>query len=339
MEGGEAKRSRDEAVRAWRELTGGPEVRDHARPTLVAISGGADSSALLISLASAEGAKIVAAYIGHGLRSADEDRADVEAVTSLCERLGVPMIERHIRVDRSENLESSAREERYRALEQIAVSQGCRYVATGHHSGDQLETMLMALTRGAGLAGLVGMVPSRDLGQGVRLIRPMLGLDRVACEQICNAYGYGPRHDPTNDDLSRRRAWLRAVVAPIIENTPGLGSRLSTTSRLLRDAQEVVAMRVEALVDRAEVSPGSVSIPVGLLEGETGLVVGGVLRRLACTISPEGSDQRGWKHLRPIIAAIQSGDGLERRFDLCGMSVHVVDKHIVIRRSPIAKEL
>jgi len=329
---GGAKRFREEAIRAWRELTGGAEVRDLARPTLVAVSGGADSSALLISLAEVAGARIVAATIGHGLRPAEEDLADIESVRALSAELGVRCIARPISVDRLTNLEASARLGRYDALVDLAQETGCRYIATGHHGGDQLETMLMNLTRGSALCGLAGMSPSRPLGQGVALIRPMLGLTRDACEQICGAFGYRSRHDATNDDLTRRRAWLRDVVMPMVRSSPGLPARLASASALLLEAQGLVAARAEVLMCSAEHSAGMVMMPLGRLSGETGLVVGEVLRALADSIEPDGGDHRGWKHLEPIVAAIRSGDGVQRRFDLFRVRVVVEKEGVTLRR-------
>ncbi len=151
---------------------GGPRGGDSHRRTVIACSGGADSSALVIALAAGLGVRardvLVVGHVVHDLRSRGEALADRDAVRALAERLGLEFVEREVRV-RGEwggNLEALARRARYAALGEMAREAGCGFVATAHHADDQMESVLMALVRGAGLRGLAGIRVKRGLGVG-----------------------------------------------------------------------------------------------------------------------------------------------------------------------------
>ncbi|VAX42586.1 tRNA(Ile)-lysidine synthetase, partial [hydrothermal vent metagenome] len=165
-------------VARWRALTGGQPADDHDRRTLVACSGGADSVALVLMLAAGGGvgSEIVVGHVLHDLRSADETAADRDLVAGLAARLGLRFVEAPVTVrDQPGNAEGNAREARYHQLERLAWETGCPFVATAHHANDQVETMLMAMLRGAGVGGMAGMEPRRGLGErGIALVRPML---------------------------------------------------------------------------------------------------------------------------------------------------------------------
>ena len=176
-------------ARTWRELTGGGRDRDHQRRTLIACSGGADSSALVVALASAmpvprsvprpsvlrpspgsdgdgrADPPFVIAHVVHDLRPRPNALADRDAAKALADSLGLPFAEAEVRI-RTErgNPESIARRLRYTALKRLATAHNCPYIATAHHADDQLETMLMALLRGSGPRGLAGIAQSRPLG-------------------------------------------------------------------------------------------------------------------------------------------------------------------------------
>jgi tRNA(Ile)-lysidine synthase len=157
--------------RAWRELTGGlTRGRDSQRRTLIACSGGADSSGLAIALASAVSKprmQFVVAHVVHDMRAEDEALADRDATKGLAARLGLEFVESRVRLrGLSGNAEAVARRLRYAALKQLAEDHGCGFIATAHQADDQLETMLMKLIRGAGPRGLAGVAPSRDACEG-----------------------------------------------------------------------------------------------------------------------------------------------------------------------------
>jgi len=176
---------------------------------LLAVSGGADSTALLLLAHAATGGRCRAATVDHGIRP--EAAAEAEAVARLCATLGVehatlaaPLPER---VRRTTNLSARARALRYRLLEEHARDIGAHRIATAHHADDQLETLIMRLNRGAGVAGLAGIRPS-----GGAIIRPLLGWRRAELTALVARSGIVPIDDPSNVDDRFDRARLRKVL-------------------------------------------------------------------------------------------------------------------------------
>ncbi|MFI4871922.1 MAG: tRNA lysidine(34) synthetase TilS [Phycisphaerales bacterium JB061] len=325
------QRSIRRIVAQWRQLTGGSAVRDPGRPTLLALSGGPDSSALLLALASCKPARIVAAHIRHNLRPDASQNADLESARSLSERLGVPFVSRDIHIEDHSNPEAEARRLRYAVLTDIADESGCRFVATGHHADDQLETMLMTLTRGSGPGGLSGIRPSRPLSESVALVRPALVCSRTELLEICHDAGHQPAHDETNDDLTRRRAWLRARVIPelLSHADEELPARLMSAQSLLADAHTLGIERAEALMRHSQQDASGVECPIELLAPELGLVIGEWLRLAAGQLQGDaGRDSLGWKHLEPIVARVTSGDMHAKTFDLKGLRVTVTNRFV-----------
>src|SRR6266542_5633720 len=155
---------------------------------LIAVSGGADSVALLDVLRDLRpelGLALACAHVHHGLRA--EADADADFVQRLCEKLEVPFHLERVAVRREppwEGLEAEARRARYAALEARAVALGARRIATGHTADDQAETVLMRLLEGAGPRGLAGIAPVRGL-----FIRPFLGARRADIEAHLRARG------------------------------------------------------------------------------------------------------------------------------------------------------
>ncbi|HEX7624999.1 MAG TPA: tRNA lysidine(34) synthetase TilS, partial [Anaeromyxobacteraceae bacterium] len=130
---------------------------------LVALSGGADSVALLAALAALRGAgaleDVSACHVDHQLRPGSD--ADGVACAALCAELEVPLVRTPVTVPGGENVQQAARRERYRALRAAAALAGASRIATGHTMGDQAETVLLRLLRGAGARGLSGIPPRR----------------------------------------------------------------------------------------------------------------------------------------------------------------------------------
>jgi tRNA(Ile)-lysidine synthase len=240
----------------WRALTGGAGGRDADRRTLVAFSGGSDSSALLLAL-STQARHVVAAHIVHDMRSEADAQADRAACEQLCRTLGVPFVTRRISVQGRGNIEAAARRERYRALAELARDAGCRFVATGHHAEDQLETLLMRLLRGSGPRGLRGIAIRRALDRDITLIRPMLELRHTDAERLCSACGWMWRTDATNADTTRLRAKLRHEVIPLLEAiAPGVAERSSSLATAAAAAFGVIRVDAAALLRDSRRSPG-----------------------------------------------------------------------------------
>ena len=188
---------------------------------LVACSGGADSVALLRALHLLAPRRrwrlrLTVAHVQHHLRDqAAED--DAGFVAQLASGLGLGFVRADIRPgDAAGNLEANAREQRYAALTALAVDAGAGWVATAHHADDHLETVLMAVIRGTGPAGLRGVAWSRPLADHVQLVRPMLGATRDQALDLLRALGQDWREDVTNTDTARTRARLRRDVLPVL---------------------------------------------------------------------------------------------------------------------------
>ena len=162
-----------------------------------AVSGGADSSALLV-LAAAAGCTVTAVHVDHGLRPGSADEADV--VHRLADAVGASFRAVTVHVGDGPNLEARSRAARYAELPAD--------VLTGHTADDQAETVLVNLLRGAGLNGLAGMRTDHR--------RPLLALRRADTEALCDALQLTVVHDPTNLDPRHLRNRVRHELLPLM---------------------------------------------------------------------------------------------------------------------------
>ncbi len=215
------------ALKDFSMLQGGNEIT-------VALSGGADSMALLYALLRLEDEfclKISAAHLNHSIRGAEADR-DEEFVISRCRALKVPLVtdKRDVIGFAKENscsIELAARTVRYEFLSESAKG----IIATAHTASDNLETVLMNLTRGTGLKGLCGIPPVRD-----RLIRPLIYVTREEVELFCKENDIPFVVDSSNlaDDYTRNH--LRHNVVPQLKRiNPSLETTLINTVSNLRE--------------------------------------------------------------------------------------------------------
>lgn len=309
-------------MRAWRRLV-------DAGPSLIACSGGADSTALTLALAASVGERIRVGHVVHDMRSDEEALADRDAVRSLAAALGLGFSERSVRVPAG-NAEAGARAARLCALAEMAKEFGCATVATAHHAGDQFETVLMALARGAGPGGLAGMARSRPIGAaGVRLIRPMLGIERADAERVCRLAGVVWREDATNEDRSRLRSALRhEVIPPLRAHRPGAVRRAAASAELLADAAGLVEDRAR------EVFGGGLSWPRETLAAQRRIVVGAGLRGAwAGLTGGEGADRLSRAIVDAAIDAIADGRSDRRVFHWPGcVRIDVAGGLVTIRR-------
>ena len=198
--------------RGWRDpraLAGLPA----GAPLCVALSGGADSVALLLLTPP----PVAAVHVHHGIRGAEADR-DAEFCRALCERLKIPFAVRYADVparagETGESMETAARAERYRLLAEHAAENGMAGVLTAHHADDQLETLLQHLLRGSGLRGMCGIPAVRREGT-LLLIRPMLETPKEEILAYLAARGETFVTDSTNAERGCTRNRLRLDVLP-----------------------------------------------------------------------------------------------------------------------------
>ncbi|MCB2079900.1 MAG: tRNA lysidine(34) synthetase TilS [Novosphingobium sp.] len=185
--------------------------KDDGKCLALAVSGGPDSTALLLLAAAAFPGRIEVATVDHRLRP--ESAGEAADVARLCVVLGVP--HRTIEVEVGEgNVQAQARHARYDALAQWMHERGLPALATAHHADDQAETLLLRLNRASGVAGLAGarergVVPGTDLA----LLRPLLGWRRSELVTIVDLAGVPAAQDPSNLDDKYDRARLRKSLA------------------------------------------------------------------------------------------------------------------------------
>jgi tRNA(Ile)-lysidine synthetase-like protein len=237
---------------------------------LVGASGGADSTALLIalhSLAPEFGLEVHAAHLHHGLRGRDADR-DLEAVTSLCETLGVPLTsatwdtKRRMKT-RALSGQAGLRTLRREFLMRAAKRANAVAIATAHTADDQLETLIMRLMRGSALAGLAGMRARRG-----GWIKPLLEATRHGIESDLSQHGVIWREDRSNADPCYLRSRIRHGVIPALIAAQAQASaddaRLSRivrarlarhaaeAAREIREAHDALRSSAKRLIDRGE---------------------------------------------------------------------------------------
>lgn len=207
---------------------------------LCAVSGGADSMYLLCRLldgAEEGGYQVGAAHFHHGIRQASDGEEDF--VRSWCERHQVPLHVGHGDVptaaaQRGQGVEETARALRYQFLYDIARREGYTLIATGHHAGDQAETVLMHLIRGSGLRGLRGIEPRQGM-----LIRPMLEVTRQQVEDYLRRCHVPHVEDESNADPAYTRNRMRHEVLPLLceLNPQAVGHIAQAAAKLREDAQ------------------------------------------------------------------------------------------------------
>jgi tRNA(Ile)-lysidine synthase len=296
---------------------------------LVAVSGGADSVALLaalVELAPAWRLTLHALHVDHGLR-ADAGR-DAEHVRALGARLGVP-----VHVERVHSgpgsVEAAARAARYAALQAWADRLGAARIAVGHTADDQAETVLMRVLAGAGLRGLAGIPPVRD-----RVIRPLLELRRQAVRDALVAEGLGWVEDPTNRDPKFLRNRVRHELLPLLA-TAYQGDVVPTLARLARRVREgVEALDHTAAAELARlavVEAAALTLPRRALAALPAPIAAETLRLAAARLGSR-APLRAWAHrgLRRVLAARPP----RRPFRLGGLQVEVSGDWIRVSAGP-----
>lgn len=204
---------------------------------LVAVSGGADSLALLYglhALHSQLNCQLHVAHLNHCLRP-DAD-ADADIVQQHAAHLDLPCTIQTTDVSRLVkqwrlSVEAAARKARYQFYEEVSTQIGATKVALGHHQDDTAETVLMHLIRGSGSAGLTGITPIREC----KFIRPLMGFTRQQIETFLTSKGLVPRHDSTNADIRYLRNRIRHELIPRLESdyNPNIRAGLSRTADVL----------------------------------------------------------------------------------------------------------
>ena len=212
----------------------------------VAYSGGADSTALLMAAATLWPGRVCALHIHHGLQdAADEFERHCKV---LCINLQLPLYSLRVdaRPESGDSPEDAARRARYRALAQLAQQHRLVAVLLGQHANDQVETLLLALSRGAGLPGLAAMPELLDRN-GARFYRPLLRTAPESLRDWLQRTHTGFVDDPSNQDLRYTRNRIRADVLPVLAATfPQFRQTFARSAQHAAQAQRLLVELADA---------------------------------------------------------------------------------------------
>lgn len=234
--------------------------------SIVALSGGADSVALLLGLLHL-GQPLVAAHCNFHLRGKESD-ADEAFVRQVCEARGVTLFVEHFDTatyakQQRISIEMAARELRYDYFEKLRTEIGASDIVVAHHQDDNVETLLLNLVRGSGLKGLCGMQSRNGF-----VVRPLLDVTRKEIEDFLKSESCDFRVDSTNDDTAFKRNKIRHELLPLLrELNPSVDRTLASTIQRLKEAQcQIESQRVQTSSDSLSLSElKSSSIPQTLV--------------------------------------------------------------------------
>lgn len=304
-----------------------------ANKVLVALSGGADSSAALL-VALRAGLDVHALHVHHGLR--ESAGRDADHCVALCEDHGVPL--KLVRLQPEElraaaNLQAAARKARQRAFLDYVEAQGGTddwLVVTGHHIEDVLESMWMRIGRGCGLTSFIGPQPHETVA-GVTYVRPLLLWWRDEIEAFVSAQGLHWVDDPTNASEAYHRNRVRRRLAPLLAELPSRASTERSVANLLDEA----ALWRKELVGRMQALGFT---PSTAREGRWRTSRAALLQtgELAPLLLREASQRLGGGHiaaerLRGLPRLLASGQA--RRVHGHRLVLDIVDDDVELRRS------
>ena len=257
--------------------------------TIVAVSGGPDSVALLrgmLSLAQLHGDRqpknLIVAHVDHGLRGPESD-GDAEFVRALSNQFGLEFVlANSVAIKSKDNpfgggpSEESLRNFRYDNLLATATQLGARYVVTGHNLNDQIETILFRIFRATGIAGLSGIPPVRLGNDSVSIIRPLLNVRRWEIESYLEEIEQDYRVDSSNASSVYQRNFLRNELIPLIESRFGASveQSLLRLAGQAREANEFIAEHAERLGNAiTSETPNSIELDCSKLDSQPPIVV------------------------------------------------------------------
>ena len=206
---------------------------------LVALSGGADSVALLLLLKE-HGYNIHAAHCNFHLRGEESDR-DEKFCVALCEQMNIELHRVHFDTEtyaelHKVSIEMAARELRYRWFEQLRQDIGAAGICVAHHRDDSVETVLLNLVRGTGIHGFVGILPRNGY-----IVRPLLCVSRAEIENFLHTRNQDYVTDSTNLESNVKRNRIRLEILPLLKTlNPSISDSIQQTAENIRGAVDVL---------------------------------------------------------------------------------------------------
>jgi tRNA(Ile)-lysidine synthase len=272
------------------------ELIGSAARLLLAVSGGADSTALLHAMHTLRAEKIftaelLCAHINHQLRAGDAD-LDEEFVVTQAGELELPVTTRRLDVRgysrrNKLSIETAARQLRIETLSDIAGTCNCDAIVTGHHKDDNAETVVQRLTRGTGFRGLAGIWPGRVFDDGIKFIRPLLCVERDEIIAYLRERNLKWRQDHTNADCAYRRNYIRHRLLPEVQRQCGgsIVERLSELAQSARKFHALVCARADELwPDLADNISGEITLDLKMFLNEPPPVKVELIRRSLASI-------------------------------------------------------
>jgi tRNA(Ile)-lysidine synthase len=280
-----------ELLEQWRQL----DLPAAEANIVVAVSGGADSTALLLALnelikTDKLRLNLIVGHLDHGLRSAS--RKDAAWVKQLAKNIGCEVVISQANLKtpsgsnkKSGNLEQAARKARYEFLFKTAVKKHAGYVLTAHTLDDQAETILMRLLRGSASEGLSGAPAIRKLrgDSNVLLVRPLIAWARRSdTENYCRQLQIDFRFDEMNEDESFSRVRVRKQLLPLMKSFNNrVVEALNRTASLLNEDAEALAEEANRLLELAQVDPKNIETKAPSLSVSVLLLKPAAVRRRA----------------------------------------------------------
>ena len=297
---------------------------------IIAVSGGGDSTALMVLAAHwreirSDCPEMCAVTVDHGLRAGSREEAI--SVGEQARRLGVPHEILTWTGEKPESdIQAAAREARYDLLIERAHEIGATAIVLAHHMEDQAETFLLRLARGSGVAGLSAMAAERVV-DGVRLVRPLLGVSRRRLIATLENAGISWIEDPSNEATKFARVRMRALM-PALADEGLTAERLAATAERMRDAAGLIDQQVGDLLTRfALFHPGGFVGLHGSIFSETGNdALRHVLRRLLLDVGGETFPPR-LERLDGLLAAIKDDNQSVKR-TLAGVVIEAAGDRI-----------
>jgi tRNA(Ile)-lysidine synthase len=287
---------------------------------VVAVSGGADSMALLHALRAAKqggrgAGRLFAVHVNHKLRCAESD-ADATWLRQQCEQLGVPLIVHEgdtaaLAATEGDGIEAAARALRYELLAEAAHKLGARYVATAHTRDDQVETVLFRLLRGSGLRGLAGIPRRRPLSPAITLVRPLLDCTRDDVVAFLESIGQSWRNDSSNRATAFARNRIRHELLPLAREAVNgdVDAAIARAAEQAGDARDVIDSLVDELLTRCREGTATgeqFRLRTAPLAGQPTLLAAEIIRRAFREVG-WGEQAMTYSHWREL-AALALGD-------------------------------